>query len=657
MKGYIVLDFETFSECDLKIAGGYEYARHPTTEIICAAARIATTKEGLRRAETVSFSTPLELKVLKNIIRNNSFSIVAHNSFFERQIILGVLGLNVPRNRFVCTASMARAMAIPGALEGAAKVLHLDVQKNMDGRRLILKWCKPKKASKKNPSLRHTDETEFQKIIDYCKTDVDVETELFIRLPELSPYERQVWLWDQKVNDRGFQVDRDLIKSVLRLIALEQEISERETRRISDGFIQSTNQRQKVLNWLFNQKVFLTNLRKQTVEDALKEGLATGDSKKILEYRLSTSKTSTAKYRSAEERSRTDGRIRDNFMYHAATTGRFGGVGFQPQNLKRSHLKYTDIEHVIETLKDKDRDETKLDYLRAIFDNPMGVFSSLTRSVILAPDGKKLQVADYAAIEARGVFWISKHEVGLETYRKGGKIYEALASKIYGVPLEEVTPDQRFVGKQAILGCGYGLGHKKFIHMCAGYGREISEELAKKTVNAYRREHYPVVKCWSNIEKAAIAAVDNVGKRFSINRTTWFKRGDFLFCELPSGRRLAYFGAIVRIGTTPWGEKKRMLFYYCMDSLTHQWGLTSNFGGGLVENVVQAVCRDMLVDSCLRLEATKKWDIVIHVHDEIVSETKDGDLDEFKKLMSTPPTWAADFPVAVEGWEGQRYRK
>lgn len=691
---YLILDYETRSEADLKKTGGFEYANHPTTKILCAAWRMGTRAE-LReqikqkrewdrtvRAIT-SEPNPYAAKVwssafpdsddvseLIDLIFDTDNIIVAHNALFEQVITRFVLSRfiknpddimalgTLPHYRWMCTASMAAALALPRNLEGACAALHLPIQKDMEGRRLILKYCKPRKPSKKNPSRWFSSARDLRRIMLYCQTDVDAETMLFLTIPPLSEAEREVWLLDQKINFRGFEADREMVEATLSMIAEETLNLNRETTVMTNGKPGSTTQRDGVLRWLHEQGVFLPDLRAKTVSDAITEGLVEGEPKRLLEIRQAVSKTSTKKYAAFEARSRTDGRVRDILVYHTASTGRWGGAGVQPQNFPRGTIDDTVL--AADVLRTGD-----LEFVRLIYGNPMGVFSSCLRSVIKAPEGKEFFCADYAAIEARVLFWVAKHTSGLKDFRENVPVYEKMAMVIYALEtLEAVTKLQRQVGKQSFLGCGYGMGWKKFCATCKFFGIDVDEETAQVAVSAYRTLHAPVVKLWSNLEKAAIEAVKRKGTRFKINHTTWWVEAlpgtklEFLWCELPSGRRLAYFGPQVKYEKTPWDEKRAVLYHWGVNPLTRKWESSGTYGGRLTENVVQAISRDLMASAMLRIERAD-YELILTVHDEILAERWKGygNVPDFEALMAELPEWAEGCPVKVEGWSGPRYRK
>lgn len=663
---YCVLDYETYSKADLRKVGAFEYSVHPSTEILCAAWRIGT-RETLRTAETMywcsALPNPGSLGSLFKSFMAHDIVLVAHNALFEQVITRNVFAVkymyskkaelqSITPMRWLCTASLASALALPRNLEGAGKVLNLQIQKDMEGNRLMKKWMKPRKPTKKDPSTRHTDLAELEKIVKYCITDIDAEVELFLKCPPLTKTERKIWVLDQKINLRGFRVDRELVKTALEFIDVESDRLNKETERETLGLLTSTNQRDATLEYLRSEGVLLPNLQKKTVEDAVSTGLVTGSAKKILEYRLAASKTSNAKYKAFELRSRHDGRLRDILVYHTASTGRWGGAGVQPQNFPRGTLK--DSIQASEIVKTGD-----LELVRMLYGEPMEVLSSCLRNCIVATPGKVLDVADYSAIEARVLFWVAEHAAGIKAFWEGRKLYEELAAVIYNILLPQVNPDQRFLGKQATLGCGYGMGPDKFMATCEALGFPIPKELAIRAVTAYRETHEPVVRLWDKYNYAAIAAVENPGRKFSTNKVIWYYKTGFLWCVLPSGRRLAYFKPSVEWIDTPWGEKRKGLFHYGINSLSKKWEKQKTYGGKLVENVVQAISRDIMAEAMLRIEDTGIWQIVLSVHDELLGErdTNKGSLEQFCELMSELPPWAEGCPIKVEGWSGERYKK
>lgn len=664
MQKYLVFDIETRSECDLKKCGAWEYSVYPTTNIFCVSWCIGTREDFMNapiESQIKSWSPIFggDKQELVEHLLDPDIIAVAHNAGFEQYITKHVLSriFNDPRlkrlkpERFLCTASLASVLAVPRSLEGATKALKLSSEKDTEGRRLILKYTKPRKPTKNNTAKWHNKMSDLLRIIKYCENDVKAEVELFLKAYPLIDIERKIWVLDQQINQRGFRVDTDLVSSALALIGEENANIQRNTKEISDGAIESTTQRDATLKWVKEQGYDLPNLQAKTIADAL-PGIE-GPAREILKLRQAASKTSTAKYQAFEFRSQSDGRCRDNLIYHGPSTGRWAGAGVQPQNFPRGNIK--DVETLAKVIKTKD-----LELVRMIYGEPMSAFSSALRGCIIASPGKEIFVADFNAIEARVLFWMAEHEDGVRAFREGRDLYIEMASVIYRIPISEIPKDSlmRFLGKEAILGCGFGLGAKKFIETCAKKSLIITEEMANFAVKAYRSTHAPVPKMWSNIERAAIAAVTNKNKTFTVNKTSWFMKDEFLVCKLPSSRCLYYYGPEIRYKETPWGEKRPVLYHWGVDSLTKQWCLQKTWGGVLTENVVQATARDLMANGMINVDFFD-YEILLTVHDEILAEKeKDyGSVDEFEKLMSNLPKWAEGCPVKAEGFVTERYKK
>lgn len=670
---HLVLDFETRSKADLRKIGATEYARHPSTQLLCVAWRIGTLedlREQMKNREKVpakrwSPAIPSPYGEFKRALLDPSVMLVAHNAPFEQAITRYVLSKlisdpalgEIPIERWLCTMAAARAVAVPAKLEGACAALHLPVQKDMEGHRLMMKMSKPRKPTKNNPAIWHQKKADLVRLMEYCATDVDAETMLLLTLPPLPESEREVWKLDQKINQRGFLADRDLVNKILGMISEEMKRFESETRRITDGLVNSTAQRDATLRFLASNGCSLPNLQKKTVEDALAARLATGKALELLLLRQAASKSSTAKYEAFENRSRSSGRVYDNLTYHTAGTGRWGGAGVQPQNFPaRGIINKEDLDFACKWLADP---EVTLEDVRLIWGNPLDFFASLLRSMIKASPGKELFSGDFAGIEARVLFWLARHEEGLRAFRNGDDLYCELASEIFGFTVtKKENPKERDLGKRAILGCGFGMGKAKFFETCKNQGQEVEPELAAAAVAAYRKKHYPVVHLWSNLDKAAIAAVKNPGKRYSVNRTKWFFEKKFLWCQLPSGRKLAFYGPEIRKKPTPWGEMKETLYHWDIHPKTKKWVFTGTYGGKLAENVTQGVARDLMAAAMIRVEKAG-YEVLFSVHDEADAERAIGEREasDFEKLMAQSPVWAEGIPIVVEGWKGPRYRK
>ncbi len=436
----------------------------------------------------------------------------------------------------------------------------------------------------------------------------------------------------------------------------------------------------------------MPNLRAGTVDEFLKNGKVTGDAKAVLKIRQSLAKASTAKYTAFLRQANSDGRVRGHLMYHAASTGRWGGKGVQPQNFPRGILK--DIFEAIERIKTCSVDDLKMLY----GENLMPLFSSVLRGMFIASPKHVLFVEDYSAIEARVTWWLAGHEKGLKMFADGIDPYRVMAAIIFNKSILDVTDAERQVGKAAVLGCGYQMGGKKFVTSAWDvYRAKTDLTTAKLAVTAYRKMHWPVVEMWENYQNAAIWAVEN-RKRYRVNNVKFYVEGRFLKIELPSGRKLSYCDPVVLLEpvyqfTTKKGETDytgsravlelaiaagakqtgqfdaKKLSYMAVnhkakkiDCVIPKWTRERTYGGKIVENVVQAVARDILAEAIVRAEDAG-FDVLMHSHDEIVSESpcaralQDQAEKEYKRLIETLPAWAEGLPLKSGGWAGDRYKK
>jgi DNA polymerase len=368
-------------------------------------------------------------------------------------------------------------------------------------------------------------------------------------------------------------------------------------------------------------------------------------------------RSSTAKYKKMLDWADTDGRVRGGLLYHGASTGRWSGAGVQPHNFVRGNV--SDIEGLWHVLKSGSRREI------ADFPNAKGkpigsVMDALAnglRGAIIARPGTNLFVADYASIEARVLLWIAGDEAGLDIFRSGRDIYCEMAGEIYGRPITKADSAERQVGKAAILGLGYQMGWNKFQATAAKAGSTLDDQFAQRVVEAYRKKFHRVKTLWYDQEAMACEAVKHPGKQFWAGRIRWKYEDRFLYCILPSGRRLAYPDPEIKSRMTPWGEPKLALTYKGINQLSHKWERQASYGGMLVENIVQAVSRDLMAEAMLRIERTGVYEVVLTVHDEIIAESAGGEIKQFEALMAECPKWAEGCPVTVEGWAGPRYKK
>jgi DNA polymerase len=291
----------------------------------------------------------------------------------------------------------------------------------------------------------------------------------------------------------------------------------------------------------------------------------------------------------------------------------------------------------------------------------MDALSQGLRGAIIAGPGAQLYVADYSAIEARVVMWLAGQEDALDIFRRGEDIYLDMATTIYHRVCTKSDAQERQLGKATILGCGFQMGASRFVDTAALYGITIDEDFSKGVVDAYRNKYPKVKTLWYDMEQTAVDALhrDNEGIPVECGKVEWLLDGRFLYCVLPSGRRLAYPNPQLTPRKTPWGETRMQLSFMGVDMHTHQWTRQSTYGGKLVENVTQAVARDVLAEALTRLEATGRYRPVLSVHDEIIAESssKQSSVAAYEAIVTKNPGWADGLPIAAEAWHGTRYRK
>lgn len=666
----IHIDFETRSKVDLKKSGAWRYAEDPSTNVLCMAYQHENGEVNLWTPQTdYLFNTQ------ENFLAWSTDQIfIAHNAGFERAIYENILVKRygfpeLSGGQWRCSAAKAAAHAIPRALSDACGALALPMQKDSAGRATMMKLAKPRKPTKENKAEWHTDPKDFQILYDYCMQDIRAEVGLYKRLPDLIEEEQKIWVLDQEINVRGIHVDMETVEAAIVLIEeYNKELTE-ELNILTDQIVGSADERDKIMQWCAINGLEFSNLQKGTVVDALAGDLPDHVKNKpavrrVLEIRQQLGKTSTAKYQAIKDAVCSDGRLRDLLLYHGASTGRWAGKGPQPQNLPINRL-IKNIDEAIALVRRRNLEE-----FRFCYEDPMEALSCLLRPMFMAAPGRILVGGDYSQIEVRVLFWLAGEEPGLNMFRKGEDLYVDLAKKIYRT--EKIDKEKRELGKRGILGCGYGMGAKKFIDTCIFYGLQIPADLYTitedgkgnksytcKVIEVYREEYRSVVKFWNDQESAAIEAVKR-GTLVTAGKIKWKTANGFLYCRLPSGRCLAYCHPKIEMVETPWGAKKEALTFMSVNPKTKHWSRGSTYGGALAENITQAVARDIMADAMLRAERNG-YEMKLTVHDEMIAELEENPTPEryhnFGCLMCDIPKWAEGLPIKAETWKGVRYSK
>jgi DNA polymerase len=616
---------------------------------------------------------PFPPEIIEHI--KNGYPIYAHNAQFERLITQYI---TTPRygcppvalEQWYCTAAMAAAMALPRSLDGLGAALNLPIQKDMAGSRLMLKMSKPraidedgvrwwdtleitgKKQETKDKQVAKFNER-LEGLYAYCINDVETERLAEKHLYPLSPEEREVYLLDQRINDRGISVDLKAVKAAIKIIEKASAKLEKQVARITGGAVTSLNQRDKIIEWCHSREVFLVSLDKQNVAEALARKDLPHDVRQVLYARQVGGKSSTAKLKKILEQADEHGRIHGNLLYHGATTGRFSGRGVQLQNLPRPEL-LEEPEDAIPYILRGDDEEIDL-----LFGPPFVVVADCIRSMVTAAEGKVLYAADFAQIEVRVLAWLAGQNDLLQSFKNEEDVYCSFGSKLYGYPINKKDhPKQRQICKGLILGACYGMGGAKFHATCEKQGLIIAMQEALDGINGYRRINTKITKFWANIEKAAIRAIRNPNSTVTLGYLKFKMRDGNLRMRLPSGRVLNYPEARVEQAATPWGQVKDAVVVSAQNALTRKWERVVLTPGTLVENATQAVARDVMVEAMFRADENG-YLVLLTVHDELVSETNGGfgSVEDFEALVARPPSWAEGLPIKAEGWCSYRYKK
>lgn len=637
MKELTSVDFETFSKVDVMKVGAWAYSVHPSTEVM-----FLSWADGDEFPDLTDDPKTMKKVFEERKKKGNTFS--AWNSFFEFCICLNVLKIDIPFEQWHDTAAQAAALALPRALGNCGKALGMpqDKQKDAEGKQLIQKLCKPVRGK------RNRDPKLLAALGSYCRQDVIAERAIMHKLKPLSAEEVKIWQLDQKINFRGVGFD---IENVENAIAIRNQEVDRligTVADVTDGELSNVNSPKAVKEFAEKHGYILKNFQKEYLKDVLKDEKLPKVLREVIQIRLQTGKTSVAKYDSLMKIiDRTDNRSRGLLRYHGAATGRWSGNLFQPQNLPRPSMK--NPEEAVDVFEYRCPETIDL-----LYGDTMEVLSDCLRSMIKAAEGKRLLVCDFAQIEARVLAWLAGQRDIVELFRNDEPIYEHAAAKIFKKSVEAVVTDERLIGKVATLALGYQGAVGAFQTMAPVYGVKVKDSFAEKIVEEWRASNTRIVAFWYDIDRAAQSAVKHPGQIFKCRSIRFKVQNGFLFCRLPSGRLLAYFKPRMKPGKFG----KPQIHYLGTNSKTKRFEELDTYGGKLVENITQAVARDLMTNGMLNTEA-KGYETILTVHDEIIAEADEdfGSLKEFQSLMCDLPEWAEGLPIGGDGYEAKRYKK
>lgn len=639
----LYLDLETYSETPIT-HGTHKYAEN--AEVLLVA--YAFDDEPV---EVMDLTERGSLDSVQMMI-DTADTVVIHNSAFDRTV-LRHCGVHVPIHKIEDTMVRALAHGLPGSLGQLCDVLGVpqDKAKDKAGKKLIHLFTKPRpKNVKLRRATRDTHPEEWAAFIEYARLDVDAMRVVYRLLPDWNSRgsERALWLLDQTINDRGIAIDVELADAALRAFQRSARSLAERTRVLTGGAVGSLTQRDKFLQHLEDGLSFTTpDLKKGTVSTLL-QGTLSPEVRELLEIRQQASATSPAKYKVLLKATSADGRLRGTLQFCGASrTGRWGGRLFQPQNLPRPTLKQEQIDAGIKAM--------KLDVEDLLFDNVAELCSSAVRGALVASPGHKLVVSDLSNIEGRVLAWLAGEDWKVKAFSDfdagvGHDLYKLAYARSFNKDAEDVTKDERQIGKVQELALGYQGSIGAFSSMAALYGVFLPEPEVDAIVKAWRKAHKAVVSLWYDLERAAKEAIRSPGTRQVVRDLTVGYQNNWLRIKLPSGRYLCYPHAALSKGS---------IVYEGVNQYTKKWETIETYGGKLVENVVQAVARDVLASGMQRAEAAG-YAVCLHVHDELITETPDTDeysVDGLSRIMSTNPGWALGLPLAAAGFETHRYKK
>ena len=628
----LYLDFETKSNCDLRSKGVYNYAQDASTEVLCMSYAFDD--------EDVVTWTPDQ--PFPERVRNYTGLIYSHNAAFERLIFWYVLQINFKLEQFYCTATQARANCAPGSLEDVGRFAGASMKKDHRGAALIRLMCVP--------PFKHTPDL-MAEMISYCEQDVRAMRAISKGLRPLSDEELADYHVNEQINDRGVLVDVPLCKAAIKYAAAELVEIEAIVQEVSEGAIVSVRS-PKMRQWVWDRvgeeaRTLMQKDDKISIDKTVRANLLNCDGvpedvKEIIQCADDLWASSVAKFsRLAALADDEDERVRGAFVFAGgAATGRASSYGAQVHNFTRkcagdpSAVRHAMVRgHAI---------------VPRFGERVTDVLKGMLRPALIPAHGRSFVVADWSSIEARVNPWLSgRGQDKLDIFAKGQDVYKVNAAATFNVQIEDVTDDQRQIGKVQELACGFAGGVGAFAAMGRVYKVNLPEPIARRMVDGWRRANTWAVPFWSELEEQYTRAMRNKGREFTAGRITYLFDGQHLWYALPSGRVLCYpFAKLEQDGIS----YAKSAWKPAQDA--KEWPRARLWKGLACENVTQAVANDLLRHALRQLDG-----VVLHIHDEIVIETATPNPDELRRVMCTPPAWANGLPLAADVKVMERYGK
>lgn len=643
------IDLETYSDVDLPNCGVYRYVEGDFHILLFTYAF----DDEETKCIDMACGEQLPAEVV-NVLHDDSIIKSAWNAQFERTCLSKYLGTPLSPDSWQCTMVWAASLSLPLKLATAAQALKTAQQKDSVGERLIRYFslpCKPTKANGgRTRNLPEHAPDDWKLFKSYCIQDVNTERDIRRRLEKfpLLPQEWDFYHMDQRINDRGIMIDKELVQqAIICNMAMSEDMTQRAYALTG---LENPNSVSQLKSWLEERGIEVDSLGKKNVASLISDldkHSADGEALDMMKLRLQMAKSSVKKYQAAERYICTDGRAHGLFQFSGANrTQRWAGRGIQLQNLPQNHIS---------TL-DEARDLVKLgcfDMIEVLYGNTPDILSQLIRTMLIPKEGCEFIVADFSAIEARVLAWLAGEQWRLDAFQRGEDIYCASASQMFGVPVVKhgINGELRQKGKVAELACGYGGGSGALISMGA-LDMGLKEDELPDIITSWRDANPEIVKFWYAVEKAAIETVKDHTDR-TVGRIGFQFSANTLWIVLPSGRRLAYIKP--KLQPNRFG---RMALTFEGLGANNKWTRGETYSGKLTENITQATARDLLAEAMRRMELAG-LDIVGHVHDEVILEVPKGSMtvDDVCAIMNQNPAWADGLPLSSAGYTGNYYYK
>ena len=645
-------DLETYSEIDIGKCGSYKYVDDPSFEILLIGYSIDAAKT-VKVIDLTSNYNEEDLDEFLRYLKDPAVKKTAFNAQFEMTCLAKYFNLEIKPEEWYCTAVHASMLGLPRSLGGVCEAIGLpqDKAKDRAGKALINYFCKPCKPTKVNGgrtrNLPEHAPDKWQQFIEYNAQDVRAEQAVLDRISfyKIQDMDRRLWVQDANLNRRGVLVDVNMIENIVRYDAIVKERLLNESKEITG--LDNPNSPSQLKQWLEGRGITIDKLSKETIPDII-ENTDDQTVKRVLGIRLALSKTSTKKFEVMLKARCHDDRVRGLMvLYGANRTGRWTSRLIQLQNMSKNYMGDIDDARYLCC-------EGEMEMLETLYGEPSSVFSELVRTSFIASPGNRFVIADFSAIEARVISWVAGEEWRMEVFRTHGKIYEAAASQMFHVPIESIKKGSKLrqQGKVAELACGYQGGVGALRRMDPK--ETIPDEELPEILKTWRNANPHIVKLWDTVEKAAKTAIKQ-HRIVKIQHDISFSyEHHILFVQLPSGRKLSYYDA--RLENI---EGKETITYAGTNQISKKWSRISTYGGKLVENIIQAIARDCLAVTMIRLE-DKGYNVVFHIHDEVIIDAPKEDKDALKTVLdifSEPISWAPGLYLKGDGYESPYYLK